>query len=69
METSTKYKANIYRPVDKRPQILTNAYCVTVKEFMSAMITSGYAYESNDQLCEMAIGMTDKLIEKVGEKL
>jgi len=73
MEIRQVYKvepeAKIYRPVDKRPEILNNPYCQTVKEFMTALIISGYSYEDNDELCTMAIQATDKLIEKVGEKL
>lgn len=73
METSIKYQvdpqAKIYPPTDRRPKILANVYTSTIKDFMLAMVASGYAYQDEDDLCNMAIAFTDKLIEKVGNKL
>lgn len=57
-----------YPPIDPRVKTLLNPYTQTVKEFMLAMINSGYNYEDNNELCIMAIQATDKLIEKVNSK-
>ena len=68
METPTKYRVNPHPP-KSRIGILTSPYCTTVKEFMLAMITAGYTYATDEELLDMAIAFTDRLIEKVGEKL
>lgn len=75
METNTEYKVEPNPEVKtspnvaKRRLILTHPYTQTVKEFMLAMIASGYSYEDNDHLYTIAKEATDTLIKKVGEKL
>lgn len=75
MESHIQYRVDrpsqskIYPPSDKRPVILSNRYCSTAKKFMLAMIAAGYDYGSTEELCDRAIAFTDKLIERVGEKL
>ena len=68
METPTNYRVAPHS-TKSRMGVLTSPYCATVKEFMLAMISSGYVYKSEAQLCDMAIAFTDRLIERVGEKL
>ncbi len=76
METSSKYKVdseplspNHSFLVAKRRLVLSNIYTQTVKDFMVAMISADYGYEDHEQLAGIAIGLTDALIEKAGEKL
>lgn len=76
METSSKYKVdgdslspNHSSLVAKRRLVLSNIYTQTVKDFMVSMICADYGYENHEQLAGIAIGLTDALIEKAGEKL
>ena len=72
METSSEYKVEpnpevkTSTNVAKRRLILTHPYTQTIKEFMLAMIASGYAYEDEDEIYQKAVEMTDVLIDKNG---
>lgn len=68
METSKVYKVRppINIPsiaADQRTKILNHPYTKTVKEFMLSMIAAGQSYEDEEDLCNMALDATDKLIE------
>lgn len=77
METNRRYRVDSEDPLSPNPSsiahtrhlVLNHSYTQTVKEFMMAMISRGYAYDDFQQLSETAIAATDTLIEKAGEKL
>lgn len=59
-------------PTENREQVLHSAYFQCVASTADSIIMAGGLSpdpEDNEQLIEMAIAFTDKLIEKVGEKL
>lgn len=77
MEQSRKYVAKLepigqgsIQPVDEKERILNSPYFISVANTAEAMIMAGgLPAEEYDELIEDAIAFTDKLIEKVGERL
>jgi hypothetical protein len=72
METSAKYRVEqpLY-PTDNREQVLHSAYFQRVASIAEALIVSrGITFSRElEPVVEDAIAFTDKLIEKVGERL
>lgn len=75
METSAKYEAGqISRQTSTREQVLYSPYFQCVASTADSMIMAGGLCpvpdtENFDVLIESAINFTDRLIEKVGERL
>lgn len=68
METPTEYKTDKRSPGFRR-QVLKSNYFEAVKDIACAL-SLGYAtYQTDEELCDRAIALTETLIEKVGEKL
>lgn len=66
-EIFDKLKAMDDDPVFKRSRLLKSPYYQEVADTARAMIASGWGNEV-DEIVENAIALTDKLIEKLGEK-
>lgn len=68
METPTKYKTDKRSPGFRR-QVLKSDYFEAVKDIVCSLTLGYESYASDEELCDRAIAITDKLIERVGEKL
>lgn len=70
METPTRYQAG--ESPDKyvpRQMILRTQYFEAVKDIVCSLTLGCESYASDEELCDRAMAIADKLIEKVGEKL
>lgn len=70
MESSAKYHVEskpIYPSVSKEEKIMRSAYFLHARQIVEAALIGGHGMDI-EEVVNDAICLTDKLIEKVGEK-
>ena len=68
METPTPYRIANKPDKDSKRRIILDPYFQTVKDIACSLLV-GDEYYPTDQICDEAIAIADRLIERVGEKL
>ena len=71
METKMKYQVDepISKKIKEREAIVGSNYFQAIANLINSCITSGHCERDDELLINSAISFTDKLIQKVGEKL
>ena len=67
-QTPSEYKY-ARSPSSNQEQIMRSHYFQTVKDILCSLSLGYGLHATDEEICDRAIKLTDKLIEKVGEKL